>query len=225
MPGGCALERVSIPHRGSGPGKLMRPPGPDAPTFGLKLCPCKPAPSPWGIGRSELPAPWGLAGPPRPGVGLPPGAPRSTRVLRRADSPVCKTGLSYRIRTWRKTDWRWRRAQAEAPFLKQARVPCTITPRSHAHYREADGCGPWRPMCGEPGAKLGSGPKAGISLTQHSTSWMGPPVPLYNVRLGEPRVSGFTLGPNGCAESGPPPIPTQEQARASPQHLRHRLPL
>lgn len=184
VPGSCALERVCIPHRGSGPGKLMCPPGPAAPTFGLKLCPCKPAPSPWGIGRSELPAPWGLAGPPQPEVGLSPGAPRSTGVLRRADS------LSYRIRTWRKMDCRQRRAQAEAPFLKHARVPCTITPRSHAHYREAGGCGPWRPVCGEPGAKLDSGPKAGISLTQHGTSWMGPPVPLFQ---------GFRLhpGPQG----------------------------
>lgn len=40
----------------------------------------------------------------------------------------------------------------------------------------------------------------------------GAPVPLYNVWLGEPRVLGFTLGPKGCAESGPPPVPTKEQA-------------
>lgn len=98
-------------------------------------------------------------------------SPRRTGVLRRADS------LSYRITTWRTADWRRKRAQAEAPFLKYARAPCTITPRSHAHYREAGGCGPWGPVCGERGAKLGSGPKAGISLTQHGTSLMGPPSP------------------------------------------------
>lgn len=38
----------------------------------------------------------------------------------------------------------------------------------------------------------------------------GATFPSHKVQLDEPGASGFTLGPKGCAETGPTPVPASE---------------